>query len=73
MYYNNGDSRWWIDDKDGLGVYNRYRWKRCTRSTLRVDTSRYKTQLLTTIEIKTINSRKIICRVREIVAINVYK
>ena len=19
--YNNGDRRWWIDDKDGLGVY----------------------------------------------------
>ena len=21
VYYNNGDRRWWIDDKDGLGVY----------------------------------------------------
>ena len=21
VYYNHGDRRWWIDDKDGLGVY----------------------------------------------------
>ena len=75
VYYNNGDRRWWIDDKDGLGVYIADTdGSNAATYPSEVDTNLYKTRKCQhrQLKSKTINSGKIVCKeFGQIVAINV--